>query len=275
MNNFFCISFYEGDLSWVDEIARGRHVIYSKGKVSDSYAGLNIIDMPNVGYNIYSYLTYIIDHYESLPEIVVFCKNNVFPRHVSKNIFEDCASRKVFTPIEDPSRWGKIKFPVWLISSDGGYLELNNSWYARQFPRKYFSDYNKFYEFIFNTKVLPTYLRFAPGANYTVPRENILLRSKNFYINLKTFVGHSQFSGESHYVERSLMSIWNSTLKESDAMARILQPDELSGELEKICASARDGLVKRFKNIIFKKISEMAFNLSAIEEVCDSHDLHK
>lgn len=245
-HNFFCISFYEGNLDWIRRLTNDRHIVYCKGKTNSLEASnLNWVKLPNVGYNIHSYLTYIIDNYKNLPDVVVFCKNNVFDRHVSFDVFESCISRNVFTPIEDSSSWNSLGFPVSVISSDGGFLELNNNWFSRKFSCKHFNSFNDFFKFIFKTDLVPSYLRFAPGANYVVPRDNILLRSKNFYTNLRSFIEHSQYSVESHYVERSLFAIWNSTLKESDMMSKLIKNKSLP-----LCLEARKNFIVRFKNKI-------------------------
>jgi hypothetical protein len=234
---FFCISYFDGDLSWVERICGKNYIIYSKGKLP-LYVPENVVTLPNVGYNIYSYFTYIIDHYDVLPEIVVFCKNNVFDRHVSKELFISMCTRKIFTPIEEPKRWDKISFPASVISNDGGYLELNNNWYVTGYDRRYFQNFNAYFDFVFEFTRRPDYLRFAPGANYVVPKEHILLRSKNFYINLREFVAYAQYSCESHFVERSLIAIWTSVIKESSAMMNnILSKDELSF-LARNCANS-------------------------------------
>ena len=217
--NFYCVSFYEGDVSWVPKLSQGAYHIYSKDEIHDAAIDRNkTTKVENVGYNIYPYMKFIIDHYDSLPEAVVFCKNNVFPRHVDRVTFEQLSSRRVFTAIESPTRW-KLKYPVSILSCDNGFMELNTSWYTRHHSKKYFSSLHGFYRFIFKEKMDPMYMRFAPGANYVVPRENILLRSKNFYSNLKRFVEHDQHSAESHMIERALFSIWSAPLEESYEMS--------------------------------------------------------
>ena len=65
------------------------------------YPNYNIVKSSINGYNIYDYLTYIIDHYDDLPNIIVFCKGNTFPRHVSEEKFRQLVKLKCFTPIED------------------------------------------------------------------------------------------------------------------------------------------------------------------------------
>lgn len=226
--NFFCISFYEGDLSWVPTITDGHYHIYAKKKIDELGIDLEKISMlENVGYNIYAYLKYIVDNYDKMPDIVVFCKNNVFPRHVSRQTFERLALRKVFTAIEEPARWNN-RYPYSMLSCDNGFLEINNSWYTKYQPRKYFYSFDDLHSFIFRDSCRPRYLRFAPGANYVVPKQNIFLRSRNFYCNLMKFCEHHQFSGESHMIERALFAIWSSTAEESVAMSELITDDALA-----------------------------------------------
>ncbi len=226
-SNFFVVSCHGNvNVNWIENIPYDSLHVLLKDKISINIPDDKISKIENVGYNIYSYMKFIVDNYENLPETVVFCKNNVFPRHVSEYLFHELSSRKVFTAIEDPSSV-TFQYPVTMLSSDNGFLELNTSWYVPYQPTKYFSDFNAFYRFIFDHKDVPRYLRFAPGGNYVVPRQNILLRSKEFYQNLMSFVAHDQLSGESHLVERALYIIWNSTVKESSNMKNMLTVDEL------------------------------------------------
>lgn len=259
---FFCISYFDGDLSWIESICGGNYVVYAKGPLpADSPQ--NTIEIPNVGYNIYSYLTYIIDQYDSLPERVVFCKNNVFDRHVSREVFVSACAKKIFTPIEEPDRWDRIAFPASVISSDGGYLELNNNWYVTGYDRRYFQNFDAYYDFVFEDARRPDYLRFAPGANYVVPREHILLRSRNFYINMREFVVHSQYSCESHFVERSLIAIWSSALKESAAMSKVIPKEGLDGLARDcvMCLSHEKSLADRVRRGAVNRIGALAHAL--------------
>ena len=232
-DNFFVIScFGDNDLEPLISYTGGNYHLYNKGtnyNITTSSERVSYID--NVGYNIYSYMKFIVDNYDCLPKLTVFCKNNVFPRHVSQDVFLKQSSRKVFTCIEEPSSW-KLKYPDTMLSSDNGFMELNTSWYTNYHPTKYFSNFNEFYKFAFDHDTSPRYLRFAPGGNYVVPKEHILLRSKSFYQNLMNFVSHHQFSGESHIIERALYIIWNSTIQESPKMSRVLSNDDFL-ELEK------------------------------------------
>lgn len=259
---FYCISYYEGDLSWVELLPHDQYIVYAKSDINNVKIN-NIQKKTNVGYNIESYLTFIIDRYENLPEITIFCKNNVIGRHVSKKVFQKCCASQIFTPIEEPGKWEQLSFPVSVTSNDGGYLELNNSWYTKKYPPKYFSNYNNFYSYIFDVTMCPSYLRFAPGANYVVAKENILNRSKIFYINLRSLVSHASLCCEAHYVERSLVAIWSSNISEGIAMKTILDAKALA-DLEAKCSSElsqKGRFIKMVKSAVFTRFSKLLSQL--------------
>jgi len=142
---YWCISYYDGDLTWLNDFSNGNYHVYLKDvQVPDGVDIDKTTTIENVGYNIYAYMKFIVDNYDNLPELTVFCKNNTFPRHVSKKIFADLTNRKVFTSIEDVSRY-KLNYPVSIISCDNGFMELNTSWYTKHHSTKYFYDFYDFF----------------------------------------------------------------------------------------------------------------------------------
>jgi len=211
--NFLVVSNYYNDLSWVPEYTN-NYLIYDQSDSKIYPPKLNqskVIKSPHLGHNIRDYCTFIIDHYDALPDITIFATGNIFPRHVPREIFDKLMNNGYFTPIED-YRKHRVYWPICFLSSDGGFCEINNSWYLNEsHPTKYFHSYNDFIQFCFVNPVIPRYIRFAPGANYIVPRANILKLPKVFYQNLRLFVSHCSMAipGESHIIERALHTIWN------------------------------------------------------------------
>ena len=259
-SKFFCISYFEGSLEWVKYLKKSNFIIYNKSGKSISN-NLNCQTIDNVGYNIYSYLKFIILNYEKLPNIIVFCKNNIMTRHIPKNTFKKLIKRETFTPLEDPIQ--KRNFPFSIEYTDNRYNELDGSFFYKfKFDRKYFPSYSSFYKYIFKDIKAPKFIKFAPGANYIVPKENILLRSKEFYINLSLFVSHSQFSCESHFVERILNDLWNSNIESSPQMNKVLrleQIEKLKNNCKFIKKIEKYGLLKFKSKIDYKllRISEL------------------
>ena len=223
--HFFCISHFNGELDWIKKINKINYVVYNKSnkKLDEE---INSIKIKNVGYNIYSYLNFIIDNYEDLPNTIVFCKDNIFKRHITINTFKNLLNRNIFTCLEENNN--RRKFPISIDFSDNSFNEINTSWYKFEHSRKYFADYNIFYKYIFKDVRKPLFLRFSPGANYIVPKNHILLRTKNFYKNLLKFISHSQYSCESHFIERSLYLIWNSNIDSSEKMNKIIYKKDLN-----------------------------------------------
>ena len=208
MKNFLCISNHNNDVSWVKDYDN-PYVIYDRSDVDVNLEGLNVIKSPNVGYNIYDMMTFIIDNYNDLPDYTTFVKGNMFPRHVGKEKFEKIMNNKFFTPIFDYTLH-QTQMPTCMFSSDGNFSEINNSWYMGTWhPRKYFTTtYNDYLNYIFSNPLHPNYVTFAPGGNYVVPKENILKYPVEFYKNLRKFVAYEHLPIESHIVERSLYTIW-------------------------------------------------------------------
>lgn len=209
-------------------------------------------------------MKFIVKNYENLPSITVFCKDNIFSRHINIELFLRLINQKSFTSLEDDSII--YDFPLNLKLSDNGFVEINNSWYKFNFPRKYFSDYDEFYSYIFNVHNLPDFLRFSPGANFIVPKENILLRSKNFYKNLINFINYSKLSCESHFLERSLITIFNSNVPSSYYMDKEINNRELI-LLEEKCRlkiSKEYKLIKKIKNFITVKSLYLIYKILKI-----------
>ncbi len=219
--NHLCISNYNTELLWLGDY-KNSYTIYDRSDNLDLKIKYPITKSPNVGYNIYDILTFIIDNYENIPEVTTFCKGNIFPRHLQKEKFEELMNNKFFTPLFDYTLHTPY-MPVCMFSSDGMWSEINNDWYLNESkPKKYFSSYNSFLEFIFENPIKPSYVTFAPGANYVVPKNYITKYNIEFYINLRKFVEHHQFSVESHIIERALPTIWLGNFKINQNMKKIL-----------------------------------------------------
>lgn len=227
----FCVSYYEGSLDLL-KYAGNDFFVYFKGAENraayEAFSDTRKAWIPNTGYNLHAYLDFIVRNYENLPDIVVFCKNSTYPRHVSEAAFARLSQRSVYTPIVDPESWVGMRFPVAVLSSAGDLLEINDSWYTRNRRGRYFDSFNAFFSFVFTGAECPTYLRFGPGGNLVVPRSNILLRSRDFYRNLLSFIDYEPLAVESYFVERAFDAIFCSPYEESAEMRQVLNADALT-----------------------------------------------
>lgn len=157
----------------------------------------------NVGYNIYDYMDYIVNNYDNLPDKVLFGKDNMFSRHITKKEFDECLKKDGLVPLLTQGHITNGESAMYL---NGMYHEINNSWYLWSYPSKYYTKYEDFAKDFGLPN--PPYLPFAPGACYIVPKEHILKHSKEFYAKLKELVSWHQTPAEAHLIERSLYNIW-------------------------------------------------------------------
>lgn len=179
------INNYHGDWEWILEYTND-YVLYDKKD-------------KNVGSNIHDYMSFIVDNYENLPDVTLFGKSNMLERHITEEEFDKLVDRREFTSLLTQNH--KTYRPVcWY--EDGMYCELNDMWYLHEHPVRD--------ESIFALLGIKNrnYNKFAPGACYIVPRENILKHSKEFYTKLRDSVDYSPNNGEAYLIERSLYHLW-------------------------------------------------------------------
>lgn len=226
--NFLVVSHYNNDIRWVPDFT-DNYIIYDQSKQFENPKTIDpqkIVHSKHTGHNLSDYFSFIVDHYDTLPDITIFGKGNMFPRHVRRDYFERVMNNEYFTPIEDP----RMHNPIWpkgFFASDGGFCEINNSLYMRApgHPTKYFDNYNEFLKFCFKNPILPRYVRFPPGAMFVLPKAHILKYPKIFYQNLNTLVSYDNFPGEAYIVERALYTIWTSSFEINKNMLSPIDPN--------------------------------------------------
>ena len=115
-DSFLVVSNYYNNISWVPEYT-DDYLIYDQSAESIYPPKLEknkVIKSEHKGHNIRDYCTFIIDHYDNLPETTIFVAGNVFPRHVSQYYFNTILNKKTFTPIEEPNKH-KAFWPISFI----------------------------------------------------------------------------------------------------------------------------------------------------------------
>jgi len=177
----------------------------------------NVSFVEHTGHNLSDYFRFIIDHYDSLPNFIMFLKGNIIGRHVSKKYFDNVYQNKFLTPLYNDE---SFKDSVWIANLlyEGAYLEINTSWYVDSKPYDYFRTYNQLLKFLFVNPIIPKWLIFSPGACYIVPKENILKYPKIFYQNLHYLVSYRFFPIEAYHVERMMQVIFSGNYSLNDYM---------------------------------------------------------
>jgi len=205
---YFVISQWNNNIDWVKEYTED-YVVFDKSDTLDENDD-HVIKMENLGYNIHDYLYFIVCYYHNLPNTMAFLEGNPWD-HIRKETFDQLIYNTFFTPLEDyshiPESYAHKK------DIDGGYLERNDPWYLHlnddRFSHKYFDTFDEFMEMFFCDYQHIDWVRFSPGAQYIVPKENVLYYSREFWIKLMYLVNYSKLPMEAFLIERAFYSIFS------------------------------------------------------------------
>lgn len=204
IKSFFIVSRYNEDVDWIHQYT-DNYVIYNKGEFLEEK---NVINVPNHGGNQFDIFRFAHENYYSLPETMVFVQANPFD-HCKKETFDKMIYNEKFTSIEDYSHIPESS--VHKKSDNGGYMEINNSWYISahngtwgltckyesfdDFMHKYFKNY-KHIDFI----------RFCPGSQYIIERDQIQRYPLAFWSMMMSELPEKNMT-EAHIIERALWYI--------------------------------------------------------------------
>lgn len=251
-NNFLMVSNYNADISWILDYT-DNYIIYDRSDTDEwikPFDQSKVIKVPNIGWDIYDKLTYIIDNYDELPNSMILTKGNIF-KYITPEEFDEVCNNTHFTPLF--TKRHKTYMPVCFYSEDGMYNEINNSWYLKYHSAKYFHSYNNFISMLGLKK--PKYLKFSVGSNYIVTRENIHKHPKSFYEKLRCCIDYGPHPGEAQIIERFMYTMWT-TDKVFDANMIILKEKNF---LIKIYESVIRFIYKYFRsNILTRKMKNLA-----------------
>lgn len=225
LNKTIVVSNHNTDLEWIKMtydygFSPENIVIYDRSDEEKDWSHLGkSFRSPNVGENIYDMMRFILENYDSLPDISVFVKGNLLSRpgnpdgtsyyYTYPDRFIRAIQSNYFLPIERDCE--STSFVV----NGGGYIE--NARYPQHAPSKYFSTYSQLMQLLFDNPIDPDYIRFAPGGNYVVPKGNILKYSSKLYEKLMKYCSHCEVvCAEAYIIERSLYAIWTEDFIEKD-----------------------------------------------------------
>jgi hypothetical protein len=159
------IAKYKEDISWSNSIDSKCLKIYNKGPDGD---------IPNVGREGETFLRYIIEHYDSLPECVIFLQGDPFV-HMAFGVNEKNIGEKIVNTFFDDSNW-KIQpcFNIWFLVKHYTFKGLNMK---------------KYYEYFFPGKDLENdNIKYAAGCQYFIRKSAILQNPKDFYVKLQSML---------------------------------------------------------------------------------------
>lgn len=199
-SHIYIISRYNHDMASIMPYIGTDYVLYDRSEKPIEGS----IVVPNIGSDIYDKFTYIIDNYDNLPDVMTLIKANLF-KYISEEEFIKVKDNKTFTPLltKNHKTDGRVNF----YSEDGMYNEINDCWYLLYHKCKHLNTADELKSLLgFNGK---EYLRFAPGSNYIVTREDIHRHPKEHYVKLREYLKWDVYPGEAQMCERGLYYLWS------------------------------------------------------------------
>lgn len=192
---------YNEPIEWLDPI-KDACVFLNKGEA------LNIpneVRIPNIGRESDSYLWYIINNYDNLPDIVVFTQANISDHRSSGN------DHKYILSIRDEAlQYGKSNYTTTWTPTNNETDWFAPNWnrihqYCISLSRYKNSEFISFKDW-FEKNVgisYPIPFHLYINAIFAVNKERILQHPLQYYIDLKSSGDHSINTIESHFFERS------------------------------------------------------------------------
>ena len=185
------VAHYNEDLTWLRRFRLTPIHVYSKGNLATISCFKHIL--PNIGREAHTYLSYIIERYDTLPRIVFFTQGKIFDHIRGVNIsriflgITKCSSNYVFTTEPHDFR----------ITDYRGALK----------PAECVFD-EWFHKYVDDTVDIKSGINVYYAAIFSVCREKILSRPKSFYEELIKQLDENN-TEVAHYFERSWYYIFN------------------------------------------------------------------
>jgi hypothetical protein len=192
---------YNESIQWLDPI-KDACVIVNKG---ESLNIPNEICIPNVGRESDSYLWYIINNYDNLPDVVVFTQANISDHRGCGNDHTYMLSMR-----DEALKYGKSSYTTTWTPTNNQTDALAPNWngiYSGFLPLNCYKNgtfilFNDWFEkHVGVSYPIPFHLYI--NALFAVKKELILRHPLQYYIDLKASGDHSINTIESHFFERS------------------------------------------------------------------------
>jgi hypothetical protein len=196
---------FNENIEWLDSLM-SNCIIYNKGNKLDIE---NEIILENVGRESETYLHYIIENYENLPDVVVFTQARISDHKGSDDVnylinikneaLNYSKSNNFFRHYD--SKYNIHFGKEWNLREDGYYLKDN---YKNNIPITFLEWFKN------NINInYPDPIYVYNNAIFAVKKENIINKPVEYYKKLILEVNHHINSTEGHFFERSWYYIFN------------------------------------------------------------------
>ena len=145
------IAKYKEDISWVKDL-KYPYIIYDKSK-----------DIPNIGRESETYLRFILENYDTLPDYTVFLQGNPFDHLKISSV--DFINEQI-----ELNKYSNKAFPLGIMRNENHNHDTRTK---------------ESYNTLFNNEI-PPFFTFSMGAQLIVPKHCILCRPYTYYNEIIT-----------------------------------------------------------------------------------------
>lgn len=188
---------YDEDISWTKK--------YANVKVYDKSKG----DLPNIGRESHTYLTYIVDNYHRLPDIVFFTQG-----YIKDHCSEDISDFINLGNYKFSQNYRELESNYYFYSESLGYdkdhiYDYRNSFMSPKDELGYRRWFRKYVDVDGTYPYIEKGINLWWGAIFSVRRECILSRPREYYKRLLEYIPKTNNPEVGHYFERSWFYIFN------------------------------------------------------------------
>lgn len=201
---------YNHDPEWLKAYPELEVTLYDRsddGIERDLTKYGQVFKTENIGDVDFDKLGYLIEHYDSLPEIFLWGKSNLF-KYIYEPEFKKALQDNVFSPL--------LRFDHKVYSNDFGqvnryagpiYEEKADSWF---FNNMELATKCPNWDAWCTAFGLPKteFIQFAPGGNYLLTKERVHRYSRDFYERLRDTLPYAMHPAEAHACERTYYTLW-------------------------------------------------------------------
>ena len=185
-----------------------NYVIYDRSDSKDylkDFPQERIFYTQNIGQVDWDKLGCLIDNYDTLPDVFLWGKTNLF-KYVTEERWSEVKDTKDFTPLlkydhpafSDPSG-------VCCYYDQGIYWERSNLlWMGEWRFYENYPDFARAFEIPYGD-----FVPFAPGGNYILTKEVVHKYPKDFYARMRSVLPYCSNPPEAHWCERVYFTLWH------------------------------------------------------------------
>ena len=205
----FVVARYNEDILWTEQLDT-VHILNKGSALPDSFPH-SVTRLPNVGREAHSFLWFIVNHYDNLPEHTVFLQGNPFEHYIDiSTLARDVVTYGYTKNWTDTSAWGEaaphpaFNLRTWQ-NTPLGHPHLTYATWCKEMIGEY-----------------PGIKEVYGGGHFGVHRSRILSRSRALYEKLLTEVSYDNAPQEAHFMERAWIFLMR--VHETEKFEPVWQP---------------------------------------------------